>query len=216
MKSLLVKCAAALMLLSQSSGAFASEHVAAEQDAAALLKTKLTAMPSFYAKYQQSVTGIEGNQLGTAQGELYLAKPTMMRLAQSSPDTTLLVANPTTTYYFDEFAEQVTIMDTNALLPQTPFVLLTTDDDTVWAHFSVSKTQDGFMLKAKDANAQVSRLDVHFEGNALTHVTMHDATGQKAHYSFSDQVVGKAFGKSLFSFTINDTMMVDDQRQQGQ
>lgn len=96
------------------------------------LQDKLSTLKSFKAQFKQNVTDGEGQLVMQGQGNIALQQPLMIRWQQTNPDDTLFVSNGDKTYYFDSFAEQVTIMKTSGLIDSTPFILLTSKDPAQW------------------------------------------------------------------------------------
>jgi len=180
------------------------------------LQQKLAAIKSFKAEFSQQVTDSQGEAIMQGEGNIALQQPMMIRWQQQSPDDTLFVSNGDKTYYFDSFAEQVTIMNTHSLIDSTPFVLLTSKDPEQWAKYQVVATEAGFSVTPnKGVESQVEKLDISFNAKeqGLASLTVLDTSGQQSLFTFKDAKVNEALAAQTFEFTIPEGVEVDDQSQ---
>jgi outer membrane lipoprotein carrier protein len=181
-------------------------------NAAEALKEKLANLNSFEAVFVQQVKDEQGNLIQEGQGEIALAHPLKIRWQQLSPDSTLLISDSAKAYYYDDFAEQVTIMDVHKLIDTTPFVLLTTRSEQQWAKYSVEASNNGYLISPNpDTESQVESLYIRFDKSSLSHIEVLDLSGQKSHFSFSERKVNKEINPQTFTFTLPEGVMVDDQ-----
>lgn len=183
-------------------------------DDSQVLQDKLATLKSFKAQFKQNVTDGEGQIIMQGTGTLALQQPMMIRWQQTNPDDTLFVSNGNKTYYFDSFAEQVTIMKTSSLIDSTPFVLLTSKDPVQWEKYSVLATDSGFSVTPnKGVESQVEQLDISFEGAtaALAKLVVTDNSGQYSAFTFSDVQLNTLLDKTLFEFTPPEGVEIDDQ-----
>lgn len=180
------------------------------------LQQQLAAIKSFKAEFSQQVTDSQGEAIMQGEGNIALQQPMMIRWQQQSPDDTLFVSNGDKTYYFDSFAEQVTIMNTHSLIDSTPFVLLTSKDPEQWAKYQVVATEAGFSVTPnKGVESQVEKLDISFNAQeqGLASLTVLDTSGQQSLFTFKDAKVNEALATQTFEFTIPEGVEVDDQSQ---
>ena len=178
------------------------------------LQDKLATLKSFKAQFSQNVTDPQGQAVMQGEGTIALKQPMMIRWQQTNPDDTLFVSNGDKTYYFDSFAEQVTIMDTHSLIDSTPFVLLTSKDPAQWEKYSVKATDSGFSVTPnKGVESQVEQLDITFAGNeqGLAKLVVTDNSGQLSSFSFNNAQVNTALDTSTFEFTPPEGVEIDDQ-----
>ncbi|MDC9508257.1 outer membrane lipoprotein chaperone LolA [Pseudoalteromonas sp. Angola-4] len=178
------------------------------------LQDKLATLKSFKAQFSQNVTDPQGQAVMQGEGTIALKQPMMIRWQQTNPDDTLFVSNGDKTYYFDSFAEQVTIMDTHSLIDSTPFVLLTSKDPAQWEKYSVQATDSGFSVTPnKGVESQVEQLDITFAGNeqGLAKLVVTDNSGQLSSFSFNNAQVNTALDTSTFEFTPPEGVEIDDQ-----
>ncbi len=180
------------------------------------LQQQLAAIKSFKAEFSQQVTDSQGEAIMQGEGNIALQQPMMIRWQQESPDDTLFVSNGDKTYYFDSFAEQVTIMNTHSLIDSTPFVLLTSKDPEQWAKYQVVATDAGFSVTPnKGVESQVEKLDISFNAKeqGLASLTVLDTSGQQSLFTFKDAKVNETLATQTFEFTIPEGVEVDDQSQ---
>ncbi|WP_413401800.1 outer membrane lipoprotein chaperone LolA [Pseudoalteromonas sp. KJ71-7] len=178
------------------------------------LQDKLSTLKSFKAQFKQNVTDGEGQLVMQGQGNIALQQPLMIRWQQTNPDDTLFVSNGDKTYYFDSFAEQVTIMKTSGLIDSTPFILLTSKDPAQWEKYSVFTTDLGFSITPnKGVESQVEQLDITFADNeqGLAKLVVKDNSGQLSAFTFSNAQVNTELDKTTFEFTPPAGVEIDDQ-----
>jgi outer membrane lipoprotein carrier protein len=181
-----------------SASVFASDSATDDSQA---LQDKLAGLKSFQAQFAQQVNDDQGQSIMQGEGTIALQQPMMIRWQQASPDDTLFVSNGDKTYYFDSFAEQVTIMNTHSLIDSTPFVLLTSKDPAQWQKYQVHATDTG--------------LDIVFAADkvGLASLLVKDSSGQSSTFTFSDTKVNQSLATSTFEFSIPEGVEIDDQSQ---
>ena len=180
------------------------------------LQDKLAELKSFQAQFVQQVNDDQGESIMQGKGNIALQQPMMIRWQQASPDDTLFISNGDKTYYFDSFAEQVTIMNTKSLIDSTPFVLLTSKDPAQWQKYQVKATEAGFSVTPnKGIESQVEQLDIVFaqDQTGLEKLLVKDSSGQSSTFTFSDTKVNEQLANETFEFTIPENVEIDDQSQ---
>ena len=180
------------------------------------LQDKLAELKSFQAQFVQQVNDEQGQSIMQGKGNIALQQPMMSRWQRASPDDTLFISNGDKTYYFDSFAEQVTIMNTHSLIDSTPFVLLTSKDPAQWQKYQVKATSSGFSVTPnKGVESQVEQLDIVFakDHTGLEKLLVKDSSGQSSTFSFSDTKVNEQLANATFEFTIPENVEIDDQSQ---
>jgi outer membrane lipoprotein carrier protein len=207
MKQVIIKAAAICASMVISGHAFA--------DAASDLKLKLEKINTFQAQFSQQVTDEEGSVLQQGAGNIALAHPLKIRWQQQQPDETLLVSDGSKTYYYDMFAEQVTVMKTTSLINTTPFVLLTTRADEQWSKYQVAQTDIGYKITPNEGvESQVEALELVFaEQDTLKSMSVKDVSGQVSTFRFEQSKLNTELDTALFSFTMPADVAVDDQTQ---
>lgn len=176
---------------------------------------KLAAIEYFSANFNQQVLDADGNELQNAIGTLAVKKPNLVHWNTAEPDESLIVSDGSTLWFFDPFVEQVRAYLLEKALMNTPILLLTNSDPTLWQHYSVSSIdENNYLIHANDNNAQVKTLELHFKesSNELDSFTILDATGQLSIFKLSEFDVVNSPEISLFTFKIPKGVELDDQR----
>lgn len=178
------------------------------------LKTRLTLLENLQADFSQKVFDNTGAEIMQGAGVLKINRPEKLYWKQTSPDETLLVSDGTKTFFYDEFAEQVTILNSKQLIDNTPFALLTSSDDNLWLNYSVNNNENMFVITPNtDGQSQVERLELTFSNELLESMKVFDNTGQTSVYVFSKQQVNQPIDDAFFKFIIPADVLVDDQSQ---
>jgi outer membrane lipoprotein carrier protein len=179
------------------------------------LMKKLATLEFFSADFKQQVLDTEGNELQNAFGTIVVKKPNLVHWNTAEPDETLIVSDGSTLWYFNPFIEQVTAYLLDKVLMNTPILLLTSSDPTLWQHYSVSSMdENNYLIHANDNNAQVKTLELRFNNgsNELDSFTILDATGQLSIFKLSKFDKDNVPKNSLFVFETPESVELDDQR----
>lgn len=179
------------------------------------LMQKLAKLEYFTANFNQQVLDAEGNELQNATGTLAVKKPNLVHWKTAEPDESLIVSDGDTLWFFDPFVEQVSAYLLEKALLNTPILLLTSSDQALWQHYSVSSTdENNYLIHANDNNAQVKTLELRFKKNSsiLNSFTILDATGQLSLFKLSQFDEDNVPESALFTFEIPEGVELDDQR----
>lgn len=188
-----------------------SVHADAQSEAA--LKSLLSQMTHYSASFQQTVSDEAGDVVHEATGSLTMTRPNKLRWETEFPDETLLIADGDSVWNIDTFVEQVTIIDQTQAIADNPVMLLTSNDPAVWDDFSVSQdVENTYTVTPKSGEGQIQSLTMAFDHDTLASLTMLDAQSQTSTLVFSSINVTDEPDSSLFTVTIPDTYMIDDQR----
>ncbi len=180
------------------------------------LREKLLTLNTFSAEFEQFVYDEANELLQTGKGQVELKRPNMIRWHQIEPDDTVLVSNGATTYYYDEFAEQVSVYDGKKLLDDSPFALLTSNNDALWQQYDVELNGNNYVVKpAASHQSQIEKLIIEYQNLNIKSLIVFDISGQNSKYVFSQNEYNKEIDNGTFVFSIPDGVMIDDQRQGG-
>ncbi len=179
------------------------------------LQIKLKSLTTFNAHFSQVVKDEQGNIVQQGAGTIALKQPNKINWQQTQPDETLFVSDGNQTFYFDSFAEQVTILETKDLIDSSPFVLLTSFDEKLWHKYTVEKLISSYKITPKSLGAaQVASLTVSFADNdAISSLVVVDVSGQTSDFIFTETKVNQVVDDAIFTFKIPEGMEIDDQRQ---
>ncbi|MEO2279359.1 outer membrane lipoprotein chaperone LolA [Pseudoalteromonas pernae] len=179
------------------------------------LKKVLSNLTSLDTGFNQQVFDPQGEVVSESAGQLQLEQPRKIRWQQHTPDETLFVSNGEESFYFDPFAEQVTLLDTEKLIDSTPFILLTTSDEALWQNFAIAKVDGGYAVTPlTKEQGQVEQLTLLLNAdNQVSAVEVIDQSGQRSRFTFQAPVLNEDINDEQFEFVIPENVFVDDQRQ---
>ncbi len=185
----------------------------ADEQAKQALQQRLSQMQQFRADFSQQVTDAQGELVHEASGQLVMVRPDKLRWQTQAPDDTLLIADGQSVWNVDTFVEQVTIVKQNQAIQNNPIILLTSTDETKWQQFRISQpAEDTFMVTPQTSDSQIQQLELRFDEQSLTGLSMKDAQEQTSKLSFADIETQFTPQLSDFEVTIDDTYTIDDQR----
>ena len=177
------------------------------------LMAKLSQIQYINAKFKQTVTNEEGNVLQEAQGTFAISKPNLLNFHTTKPDEHLIVSDGKNLWFYDPFIDQVTLYSVNKTIVNTPILLLTSDDPLLWESYRVSQHKSGrYLIHSLDVNSQVKSLELTFNGEQLTKLSIRDSTDQVSHITLIAVDFITQPKTSLFEFVAAEGITVDDQR----
>ncbi|MDR9825354.1 outer membrane lipoprotein chaperone LolA [Vibrio sp. FNV 38] len=193
-----------LALLLMSSTAWAG----AQQE----LNERLSMSDGFSASFTQIVTSPEGDVVMEGEGTVEIARPSLFRWTTTLPDENILVSDGQSIWYYSPFIEQVSIFWQEQTAAQTPFILLTRDQESDWDNYDVSQQEDVFTLvpASKDVNQGTFQIIINDSGE-VSGFKVIEQDGQKGDYRFSN-LRTTAPQRDRFTFVVPDGVDVDDQR----
>lgn len=187
--------------------------IMAENDKKIQLMTKLAKLQYLSANFSQTVIDGDGNTLQSGSGKLLLSKPNLVRWETTEPDESLIVSDGDTLWFFDPFIEQVSAYKLQSAIANTPILLLTNQDQTLWNNYQVSQiNQDTYLIHALDTNSQVKTLELNFDNDQLAGFVILDATGQLSRVVLSDVDMLNPPPMEKFTFVLSEGIHIDDQR----
>ncbi len=177
------------------------------------LTEKLDKITFLAGDFIQQVFDEDGNALQEGRGSLAISKPNQVRWHTQEPDETLIVSDGETLWFYDPFIEQVSAHTLANAIANTPILLLTNNDKTLWQNYDViSNNNERYDIIAKDLNSQVKSLTLIFTGEQLSGLEIKDTTGQLSKIALSNLNSNTAPDNSLFMFSVPKGVELDDQR----
>lgn len=179
------------------------------------LMNRLSGFDHFSATFSQQVIDEEKNILQEGQGKLSVKKPNLVYWETEQPEGSVIISDGNTLWFFDPFIEQVTAYRVDASVANTPILLLTSSDKTLWAQYTVSQSSnDHFLIHANDINSRVKTLELNFLADKaiLESFSILDSTGQLSLIKLYDVAINEKIAESLFQFTLPEGVYLDDQR----
>ncbi|ATZ74410.1 outer membrane lipoprotein carrier protein LolA [Idiomarina sp. X4] len=193
---------AAVMAVSMN--AFASDNNSDKKELQQLLKQT----QSLSAEFEQQVKDEQGNVLQTLSGNMKLKRPASLYWHTLSPDETVMVANGEKVWYYNPFVDQVTIYAQQDMVDNSPLLLVLDNNTNQWQNYSVSHVDDRYLVKH---NNDASQLELVFDGNTLTEITLVQAQGERTELMLSDVVLNPQIDGEQFTFEVPAGVDVDDQ-----
>jgi len=120
-----------------------------------------------FADFAQTVMSANGSNVQQGNGKLQIKRPNLFRMDTKSPQETQIIADGQTLWFYDPFVEQVTANWVKDAVNNTPFVLLTSNDKSHWAQYSVEQKDDRFVLKPKAKNSNIKQFDIRIDQNGV-------------------------------------------------
>jgi len=181
----------------------------------ALLRAKLAKNLQFSADFTQKVIDDEQKLLQESSGSLTVKKPNLVHWQTTQPEETLLISDGKSLWFYDPFIEQATAYSVNASIANTPVLLLTSTDESLWEKYSVTqRDHNSYLIHSNDKNSQVETLELTFSDNSslLSSFTILDATGQLSIITLMNVDSSTHINESFFTFEVPEGVFLDDQR----
>lgn len=177
------------------------------------LSSRLDKVNAFSANFTQKVISPDGETLVDGTGDLSIKRPNLFRWDTKTPDESLLVSDGKTVWYYSPFVEQVTAMWLKDATAQTPFVLLTRNNEKDWSRYNVKQLADTFTLTPKDKTASMDKFIVTVSKDGqVRNFSVVETDGQRSNYTLS-KFTRTTPAADLFKFTPPKGVELDDQRQ---
>ena len=176
------------------------------------LQNRLNKVSVLSADFTQTVMSANGSNVQQGNGKLRIKRPNLFRMDTKSPQETQIIADGKTLWFYDPFVEQVTANWVKDAVNNTPFVLLTSNDKSHWAQYTVEQKDDRFVLKPKAKNSNIKQFDIRIDPNGvLKGFSTIEKDGQSNQYILRN-ITNQNLDGSLFKFTVPKGIELDDQR----
>ncbi|WP_448549821.1 outer membrane lipoprotein chaperone LolA [Thalassotalea fusca] len=178
------------------------------------LREKLNKLEYFSASFVQTIYDEDGETLQRAEGSIAVAKPNKVNWHTKVPDETQIISDGKTLWFYDPFVEQATAFNVEDSIANTPILLITNNDASVWQKFSVSQTSDGaYTVRSNDPNSRVEMLVIAFdESDLIKRFDIVDSTGQTSKIELANVNANIQPSADSFHFNLPDGVVLDDQR----
>ncbi|SDN59314.1 outer membrane lipoprotein chaperone LolA [Vreelandella arcis] len=197
-----------LALAASALGLTLAAPLALANEAAERLTDRLDPLESYQATFEQRILDGSGDHLQEARGEMWLARPGMLRWEVEAPYSQTVVSNGDSVYLYDPDLEQVTVQALDDRVTHTPALLLSGRVSELTESYEVDYEQDGsddvFTLVPNSPDTLFEQLSMTFDGDMLTELWMTDSTGQRTAIVFSDPVRNEQIPDERFEFDIPD------------
>ncbi|MFZ7172278.1 outer membrane lipoprotein chaperone LolA [Avibacterium volantium] len=203
MKKMAVKITALLCLgLSQMAWA----------DAVSELQARLNKVDVLSADYVQKVSDAKGKEIQQGKGKLRIKRPNLFRMDNQSPQESQIVSDGKTLWFYDPFVQQVTANWVSEAVNNTPFVLLTSNDQAQWKKYTVAQSADTFTLKPKSAKSNIKQFNIRIDADGvLKNFSTTEKDGRTNLYLLRN-ITNQPLADNLFKFSVPKGAELDDQR----
>jgi outer membrane lipoprotein carrier protein len=158
---------------------------------------------SISADFKQTVYNQNGSSLSVSTGSMLIARPDKFRWNMTSPMTQLSVGDGKKVWTYQPDLEQVSVNPMTAQIGQTPLAILSGSVSALTQYFTIQATSNQtFKLMAKDTNAPFSEVDLKFNGNTISSMTLFDSLDQKTVLSFSNVKNNLIIPANQFTFVV--------------
>lgn len=189
--------------------AFSSAAVA---DAGTELKSYLSGVQNFTANFKQAVFSTDKQLLQESSGTLAIQRPNKLRWHVTMPDEELLISDGQALWLYSPFLEQVSVFDLEQAISQSPFMLLTSEDEAIWAEYAISQNDQGFRITPKEVT-NIAWLQLNLTGKLIDTIVTLDSQGTRTEYQLSNFSSGVMQQQDSFEFKVPEGVDIDDQRQ---
>jgi len=191
-----------------------NESVAISNQDMKSLRDKLNTLEYFSASFVQTIYDEDGDVLQNAEGDIAVTKPNKVNWHTKVPDETQIISDGETLWFYDPFVEQATAFNVEDSIANTPILLITNNDASVWQNFSVSQTNEGvFSVQSNEPNSRVKKLVIAFDEHGLIQrFEIVDSTGQTSKIILVNVNVTTQPSVERFHFKLPDGVALDDQR----
>ena len=173
------------------------------QSASAALQTKLNSLHTMIANFSQ-VVKTKRREISRSSGTMALERPGRFRWQTKEPMEQVVVADGKKVWIYDVDLDQVSVKKQEKSVGGTAALFLSGYDDTVARDFNVTMGTKGdeaaFDLTSKSANANFQRVQLVFNGPALTGIVMFDQLGQVTDVKLQNAKLNQKLAASLFQF----------------
>lgn len=147
-------------------------------------------MKGFSADFEQTLFSEEGRATERSRGEIAVQRPDRFRLEYTEPYSQLYVADGEQLWFYDEDLEQVTVKAQEAVLTNTPAMLLSSPDKLLDT-FEVELLGEAegltwFELTPKESGSNFERLRLGLGERHLQSMELEDAFGQITRMNFNN------------------------------
>ncbi|MCW9732002.1 outer membrane lipoprotein chaperone LolA [Avibacterium sp. 20-15] len=181
-------------------------------DAVSELQMRLNKVDVLSADYVQKVSDAKGKEIQQGQGKLRIKRPNLFRMDNQSPQESQIVSDGKTLWFYDPFVQQVTANWVSDAVNNTPFVLLTSNDQGQWKKYTVVQSADTFTLKPKSAKSNIKQFTIRIDTDGvLKNFSTTERDGQTNLYLLRN-ITNQPLADNLFKFTVPKGAELDDQR----
>jgi len=189
-----------------------SQNPVAVNDVAVELRQRLSLIPQFSAQFEQLVFDDKGEIIQKATGNVKVAQPNQFYWLTNEPDESLIVSDGESVWIYNPFVEQVSILNLDKTVKQSPLWLIANQTDGAWAQFKVTNKGDTYSIKPTDPQALTRQIDMTFDEQVLVSLHLLDSQGQSSVFKLSEFNAAPQLSADTFTFVPPSDVDIDDQR----
>lgn len=138
-----------------------------------------------------------------SSGKMVIERPGKFRWDTNKPNHQLIVADGNTLWIYDADLDQVSIKQQRKALRNSPALLLSDPDISLFHHFRVTNVApDQFVLTPKAEGTHFSEIKLSFKNANLSSMQLSDEMGQNTYLQFNHVVTNSKINPVAFSFII--------------
>ena len=177
------------------------------------LRAKLNVYQHFSANFTQRVVDNKGREIQQATGTMQMAHPNKFRWVTNEPDESVVVCDGQSVWIYNPFVEQVSALDLDNTMTQSPLWLIANQSDEAWLSFTVRNVGGNYEIIPKDSKNLTRKITMSFKGNEINTLDIVDAQGQTSHFAFNHFDYQSRVDASAFIFELPEGVDFDDQRE---
>lgn len=176
------------------------------------LKDKLAAFDNINANFIQRFTSAEGKLLNESTGQVTISRPGKFHWQVKTPEQELIVSNGETIWYYSPFIEQVTLINFDDAISDTPFALIAGASKVQWENYIVEHNEDLFTLTNANQVASPTFIFEFDKTGKIARFVVIEVLGQRSEFQLIHKSMLGVADDSFYEFTIPAGVEVDDQR----
>ena len=166
------------------------------------LLERLTGIRQMQGNFLQRQYGRDDTLLAESRGSFRLLRPGYFAWDIGSPDSQLIIADPTYLWHYDRDLETVTRRPVAGREEMSPLQVLGGDEGVLRDRFEVRRAGKGaFMLTPAAGDPGFSQLTLRFEGNVVSAMEIVDKLDQRVHIDFEKVDTASPLQPEDFAFT---------------
>lgn len=179
--------------------ALTTDHDAAD------LQDKLSSIRTFSASFDQKIRA-KKRHISTSSGQMALSRPGLFRWQTNQPMAQLVVADGRHVWIYDKELEQVSVKKQTKSIGGVAALFLSEEPALLTRDFKVTKalqsSRSVFTLLARSSKSSFEKIELIFDAQTLTQMTLFDQLGQQTEIHLSHVKQNPKLAAKLFHFTV--------------
>lgn len=173
------------------------------------LNNLLQSFQSLSANFQENISDASGGFASQQNGHLLIKKPNQFRWEVTDPNEQLFISDGKTLWNIEPDLDQATVSALTQNLSTTPLLLLSgtvTDINRVFKVTQIGANQ--YRLIPSDNDSLIKEVDLVFNQNIISRISVINTMGQIAVVSFTDVQFNVNISAQQFNYTPSAGMQV--------